>query len=253
MYCKNCGKSLPDNARFCDKCNMSVRKEKGKMDMIEELKEERLARQKAHEIEDRLKKIKKVKRKRYNAIALVVLGIIAVWGAIVGVSYYNSIKNSTLKGAEPELQQTDAPAPTPDVTEAPEDKDYTTITLDGIKITYPKIFDESEVVDRDCVASFSDEDGNAKIIIDRQTAILTPNELMDEYYRGILNAVIDNDASLATHDGYSVTITSGTKKYHKKAVIKDGEVFSYEIIYPKDSADVYETYIKHMDERFTVS
>ena len=57
MYCKNCGKELPDDARFCDKCNMSVRKKEGKMDMIEELKEERLARQKAHEIEARLKKI----------------------------------------------------------------------------------------------------------------------------------------------------------------------------------------------------
>ena len=251
MYCKNCGKSLPDNARFCDKCNMSVRKEKGKMDMIEELKEERLARKKAHEIEERLKKIKKIKRKRYNAIALIVLGVIAVWGTIVGVSYYNSWKNSTLKDAQPELIDTEKAEETPSVTDAPIDDDYLSLTLSDITIIYPKSFNRSEVDDSDCVASFSDDE--ATITIDRETAIQTPNELMDKYYQSILNAVIDNDASLATDEGYIVTITSGTKIYHKKALLKDGEVFSYEIVYPKDFAEKYEEYTKYMDEHFTIS
>ena len=221
MYCKNCGKSLPDNARFCDKCNMSVRKEKGKMDMIEELKEERLARKKAHEIEERLKKIKKIKRKRYNAIALIILGVIAVWGAIVGVSYYNSWKNSTLKDAQPELIDTEKAEETPSVTDAPIDDDYLSLTLSDITIIYPKSFNRSEVDDSDCIASFSDDEATIKI--DRETAMQTPNELMDKYYQSILNAVIDNDASLATDEGYAVTITSGTKIYHKKALIKDGD------------------------------
>ena len=251
MYCKNCGKSLPDDARFCDKCNMSVRKEKGKMDMIEELKEERLARKKAHEIEERLKKIKKIKRKRYNAIALIILGVIAVWGAIVGVSYYNSWKNSTLKDAQPELIDTEKAEETPSVTDAPIDDDYLSLTLSDITIIYPKSFNRSEVDDSDCVACFSDDE--ATITIDRETAIQTPNELMDKYYQSILNAVIDNDASLATDEGYIVTITSGTKIYHKKALLKDGEVFSYEIVYPKDFAEKYEEYTKYMDEHFTIS
>ena len=251
MYCKNCGKELPDNARFCDKCNMSVRKEKGKMDMIEELKEERLARQKAHEIEDRLKKIKRIKRKRYNAIILIVLGVIAIWGAIVGLTYYNNMANSKFKDAEPELQETQRPNSTPKTTQEVIDENYTSITLEGMHIVYPKTFDETEVVDGDCIASFSDD--SAKIIIDREAAILTPNELMDAYYRTILNAVIDNDASLATNDGYSVTITSGIRIYHKKAIIKNGEVLSYEIIYPKDEAKKYEEYTKYMDEHFKAS
>ena len=251
MYCKNCGKSLPDDARFCDKCNMSVRKEKGKMDMIEELKEERLARKKAHEIEERLKKIKKIKRKRYNAIALIILGVIAVWGAIVGVSYYNSWKNSTLKDAQPELIDTEKAEETPSVTDAPIDDDYLSLTLSDITIIYPKSFNRSEVDDSDCIASFSDDEATIKI--DRETAMQTPNELMDKYYQSILNAVIDNDASLATDEGYIVTITSGTKIYHKKALIKDGEVLSYEIVYPKDFSEKYEEYTKYMDEHFTIS
>ena len=140
MYCKNCGKELPDDARFCDKCNMSVRKKEGKMDMIEELKEERLARQKAHEIEARLKKIKKVKRKRYRAVALIIIGVIAVWGAIVGLSFWNNYKDSTLRDAQPELIATEEPEATPEATEAVNSGEYSLITVDGIEITYPAVF-----------------------------------------------------------------------------------------------------------------
>lgn len=251
MYCKNCGKELPDNARFCDKCNMSVRKKEGKMDMIEELKEERLARQKAHEIEARLKKIKKVKRKRYRAVALIILGVIAVWGAIVGFSFWNNYKDSTLRDAQPELKATEMPEATPEATDAAENDEYSSITVDGIEITYPTVFSETEVEDIDCVASFSNEEGNARLIIDRKTATQTPNELMDEYYRSVLNA--KSEKSSATDEGYTITLSAGTKIHHKKCLIKDGEAISYEIIYPKDSAQDYEKYIEYMDEKFTVS
>lgn len=251
MYCKNCGKELPDNARFCDKCNMSVRKKEGKMDMIEELKEERLARQKAHEIEARLKKIKKVKRKRYRAVALIILGVIAVWGAIFGFSFWENYKDSSLRDAQPELKATEAPEATPEATDATENDDYSFITVDGIEITYPAVFSKSEVEDIDCVASFSDEEGNARLIIDRKTATQTPNELMDEYYRSVLNA--KSEKSSATDEGYTITLSAGTKIHHKKCLIKDGEAISYEIIYPKDSAQDYEKYIEYMDKKFTVS
>lgn len=254
MYCKNCGKELPDNARFCDKCNMSVRKKEGKMDMIEELKEERLARQKAHEIEARLKKIKKVKRKRYRAVALIILGVVVVWGVIVGFSFWNNYKDSTLRDAQPELQTTEAPESTPAGTDDAENDEFTSIIVDGsggIEITYPAIFSESEVEDTDCVASFSDEEGKARLIIDSKPATQTPNELMDEYYRSVLNA--KSEKSSATDAGYTITLTAGTKIHHKKCLIKDGEAISYEIIYPKDSAQDYEKYIEYMDEKFTVS
>ena len=111
MYCKNCGKTLPDDARFCDKCNMSVSQEKGKMELIEELKEERLARKKAHEVEDRLKNIKKIRRKRYKIIMLIVLGFVIIWGAIVSVSFYNQWKDSALR---PQEQRTPVTTATPE-------------------------------------------------------------------------------------------------------------------------------------------
>lgn len=251
VYCKNCGKYLPDNARFCDKCNMSVRKKEGKMDMIEELKEERLARKKAYEIEERLKKIKKIKRKRYRGVVLIIIGVIVVWGAIVGFTFWRNYKDSTLRDAQPELQPTQAPSPSQTADEKQIDDGYILITIDGIEIAYPDVFTQSEVEDTDCVASFSNDDGDAMFIIDRKPATLTPNELMDEYYRSVLNA--KSDKSSANEAGYTITLIAGTKKHHKKCIIKDGEAISYEVIYPTVSAEEYEEYTDYMDENFTVS
>ena len=109
MYCKNCGKTLAEDARFCDNCNMSVRKEKGKMDLIEELKEERLARKKAHEVEHRLRSIKKIRRKRYKIIMLIVLGIIAIWVGIFSMTFYNWWKDSSMRPSQQTPVATAAP------------------------------------------------------------------------------------------------------------------------------------------------
>ncbi len=228
---------------------MSVRKEKGKMDLIEELKEERLARQKAHEIEDRLKKIKKVRRKRYNIIALIVLGIILIWALIVGITQFAFLKDSPLRGQTPELQTTETPKKTPSATENPLEKKYRKQTIDNMSVTYPRTFDKMQA--EEVVAEFSD--GDAVIKINKITAITSPVELLDEYYKGILNAEIADGDSKAAEDGYTVTVNSGTKKHHKKAIIKDGIVYSYEMIYPKDFAEKYEEYTEYMDEHFTVS
>ena len=81
MYCKNCGKKLPDDARFCDRCNTSVRKMDNKQELIESLKEERIARRKLKTAQERLKKIKKVKRKRVQLIVWFVI-IFAALGVV---------------------------------------------------------------------------------------------------------------------------------------------------------------------------
>ncbi len=228
---------------------MSVRKEKGKMDLIEELKEERLARKKAHEIEDRLKKIKKVRRKRYKIIALIVLGILIIWAAIVGISGMTFWKDSSLRPREPELQTTATPKNTPTPTENPQAKKYKKQTIDRMTVTYPKVFDEIEA--ENCIAAFSDE--TATIKINMENAVTTPAGMLDEYCKGILNADIPDGESNAGSDGYTVTVNSGTRKHHRKALIRDGVVYSYEMIYPKDEAEKYEAYTKYMDEHFTVS
>lgn len=253
MYCKNCGKLLPDDARFCDKCNMSVRKKEGKMDMIEELKEERLARKKAYEIEERLKKIKKVKRKRYRGVVFLVIGVIAVWVCIVGFSFRNNYINSTLRDAEPELRETRSPEPTADTGTDIADDGYVFAAIDGINLKYPDIFTQSEIEDADCVASFSDSDGTAKLVIDRKAATRMPRDLMDEYVMSVMNADPDKDRTTATDSGYTITLTSGTKMHHKKCVIRNGEAISYELIYPKASESEFAEYADYMDRYFTAS
>lgn len=222
------------------------------MDIIEELKEERLARKKAYEIEERLKKIKKVKRKKYRGVAFIVLAVVLVWAGIVGFSFWENYKNSTLRDAEPELQTTQEPQKTEKPKDTADDS-YTVVTIDGIEIAYPDKFTQSEVGDMDCVASFSDEDGDAMLIIDRKAATQTPIELMDEYCISVLNGVPDEGKSKASDKGYVITLTAGTKKRHKKCIIKDGEAISYELIYHKDDMAEYEGYAEYMDENFTVS
>lgn len=252
MYCKNCGKDLPDNARFCDKCNMSVRKKERKMDMIEELKEERLARQKAHEIEARLKKIKKVKRKRYKNIALVIVGIVAVWGIIVGISYITNMSmESRLKGDNEEFNTPPPATRTVAPTKEPQNEAYATLVVQGIEFAYPKSFDKTEVEDGDCVASFSD--GTATIVFDEQETSEIAKDLMDAYVESIPNADPGRGDSMANDNGYEITFPAGTKIYHKKCIIKDGIAISYEIKFPVDSAEQYEKHIEYMDEKLTVS
>ncbi len=254
MYCKNCGKKLPDNARFCDRCNMSVRKKEGKMDIIEELKEERLARRKAQAIEERLKKIKKVKRKRYKVAATIVLGVILIWGVIVGSSFLYNSRDDSLKGVEPELIESTAPQTTaPVVTDIPEVSDgYITAKAANIEFAYPDIFSTTEVSEA-CIASFADDEGKAKLIIDKEITSLDAITLMEKYKSSIANAKVSDGESQASDEGYTITVTSGRIKYHKKSIVKDGAQMSYEISYPTDEAEIYEKYIQYMDENFKVS
>ena len=101
-YCKKCGKALPDNARFCDRCNTSVRQQSRKKALIDDLKEERLARQKAKEVEKRLRNIKKIRHRRIKliivaVIVLILLGVAAEWHRI----YFSLIHRRSKTGLMP--------------------------------------------------------------------------------------------------------------------------------------------------------
>lgn len=254
MYCKNCGKKLPDNARFCDRCNLSVRQREAKMDIIEELKEERLARRKAQAIEQRLKKIQKIKRKRYKIAAAVALGVLAVWGVIVGGSFLYNSRDEALKGAKPELaEKTEAPTEAPKVTDIPEESDgFISAKAANIDFVYPDIFEETEVSEA-CIASFADADGKVTLVIDKELTDSDAHSLMKKYESGIPNARVAEGEASSDDGGYTITLTAGSVKHHKKSIVSGGAEHSYEITYPADDAEKYEEYIKRMDESFKVS
>lgn len=251
MYCKNCGKKLPDDARFCDRCNMSVRKKEGKRAQIENLKEERLARKKAKAIEERLKNIKKVKRRRYTTVIYTIVGVILIGGISVLISYCaNSGENAF-------IQEEEFATPTPEVTATPAATEgtegvynadgYIEITVQNARFAYPDYFVENKNTEGKIIAL---KDRDATITVSKEITSLDAIALMEKYRDGIENAKAKD--SLASSSGYSITVETGDMIYHKKSYVSNGAELYYEFIYPMDSAKAmeYEDAIKYMDEFF---
>lgn len=253
MYCKNCGKKLPEDARFCDRCNMSVRKKEDKMDIIEELKEERLARKKANAIEARLKSIKKVKRKRYVPIMTVIISIVAAGALSFGIGYFVTTKNSSVQ-TEATPVPTASPTPKSEVKAEPEinDDGYVTEMVANANFAYPAGF-EKDTSNQTYHLHLKDKSGDGEIIVNKEITGLTANELIVKYRDSIKNAKAQD--SLANGLGYTVTLTADGKVYHKRSFVQDGWEMYYEFRYPEASEKTaeYDEAIKYMDEYFTVS
>ncbi|MGN0182341.1 MAG: zinc ribbon domain-containing protein [Candidatus Ornithomonoglobus sp.] len=267
MYCKNCGKKLPDDARFCDRCNMSVRKKDNKMDLIVELKEERLARRKAKAIEERQKKIKRIKRKR-RGIVLSVIAIILGLGVISGViAYINYVKTSTFNETTEMVETTEAPTesaapavvigggqsnnetkPPVAATEEPvhgSANAYTEVSLAGHSFAYPSAF--KEINDSKTLLSLTD--GSAVITANKAVTSSAPKDLMKKYADETGGSPLE---SRANDTGYEITISVGLDIYHKKSIVVNGAEVYYEIRYPAASSNAaqYEADIEYMDGLF---
>ncbi|MCH5213130.1 MAG: zinc ribbon domain-containing protein [Oscillospiraceae bacterium] len=261
MYCKNCGKKLPDDARFCDRCNVSVRKKSDKMNLIGELKEERLARRKAKAIEERLKKIKKIKSRRRRLVFFLVLGVILLGVISAVVMYINIVKHSTFNHQPIEEAPviTDSPAPTESATAIviggnPGDQEpaapsvnkdgYIVSDIKGKSFAYPGSF--ALKTENENTLVFEDTKGDARITAGSVVNSETPKATM-MHYQGIVSEdgtrVTDGDTS------YYITGQSGSDIYHRFGYIKDGIETYYEFIYPlvSDKKAEYEADIAYMD------
>lgn len=232
---------------------MSVRKKEDKMDIIEELKEERLARKKANDIEERLKNIKKIKRKRYISVMTVSICAVVIGGASFAIGYL-----VTTKGSSEHPDNT--PVPTVTVTKKNDnraeyevnDDGYITKMVANVSFAYPEGFEE-DVTDKTYHLYLEDKPGGAEIIVNKEITGLTANELIVKYRDSIKNAKAKD--SLANTLGYTVTLTADGKIYHKRSFVRDGWEMYYEFRYPENSekAPQYEDNIKYMDEYFTIS
>lgn len=275
MYCKNCGKKLPDNARFCDRCNMSVRKKSDKAELIEELKEERLARRKAQAVQERLRRMQTKQREKRKkmfvlSFSILIIGIISgivAYLAFVNSSNYNSITNGYI--AETETQEASPATPTVTVihsvtqSEQPRttaasgtgavsvnDNGYVEINFNNIRFAYPRGFERRVSDDTSVLAYFSDSDGDAEITVHSEDADDTAAELMKLYADRMGGTVV---SSLAGERWYSITISRESKMYHRKAILSDGRVTYYEMVYPQASSKEgeYSENIEYMDNYFT--
>lgn len=272
MYCKKCGKSLPDDARFCDRCNMSVRKKSDKQELIDELKEERLARRQAKVVEERLKKIKKVKHRRYkNVVAIVVLILLtSVLSGVIGWVMINPNSGDIDEGilrteetAEPtkapkivtggtQVPAAATPSPKPDGTPSPatlNSDGYYITEVSGMQFAYPRDFKDYES-EGEALLSLYDVTGDAVLVAGKTITKLPPKDLMENYYADMGGTVLE---SRAGEKEYEISLMTGTEIYHRKSCVSDGVEIYYEISYPSASQyrQQYIDDIEYMDTFFT--
>ncbi|MGN1115491.1 MAG: hypothetical protein ACI4TH_02870 [Candidatus Ornithomonoglobus sp.] len=237
------------------------------MNLIVELKEERLARRKAKAIEERQKKIKRIKRKR-RGIVLSVIAIILGLGVISGViAYINYVKtstfNETVEVLEPTETPTESAAPAVVIgggqsnneTKAPlvtteepipgSGSVYTEVSIAGLSFAYPSGFEE--VNDSKTLLSLSD--GNAVVSVNKAVTSSVPKDIMKKYADETGGTPME---SRANDTGYEITISVGSDICHRKSIVENGTEVYYEIRYPAASANAaqYEADIEYMDGFF---
>ena len=239
-----------------------MRVKNGKMDQIEGLKEERLARQKAKEVEERLRNIKKVRRRRRQIILgiIIALAVLGIASAIASNLLFsrNSVLNNPIEDGAVATEKAEDAKPTAIViegaaaTETAGDKPvvnrdgYMEINKSGISFAYPNSFANDDGGEGTYL-SLKDSMGDAKIAVYKDTAsVKTETEAMKKYRD-------NNDLTVtqATTYGksYLVIGTNGDKTYHSFGHVEDGMIFYYELIYPTASskAESYEASAQYMD------
>lgn len=244
------------------------------MNLIEELKEERLARRQNHKRDEKIKALKKRKRKRFGLI-LSIIGGFAILGVISGIIMYISFINSSSFNANnesayatetPTETATQAPAvvigadsatqqPSPDTDGPPivsepkpmgNSDGYIETSISGLSFAYPYSFSEDSSENGSIVVKDS---SGATIKANKVITSLTPKDLLRKYADETGGQVVD---SIADNNGYEVTISVGNDVCHKKSIVSGGAEIYYEIRYKADSPNggKYAEYIEYMDEYF---
>ena len=248
-YCKKCGKALPETARFCDRCNTSVRQQTRKKAMIDDLKEERIARQKAKEVEQRLRNIKKIKRRPiklavWAIIGLILLGVVSGVASNIIFSNSSSFKNGL--DAVPDI--TEEPKGTEEAASGstPNSAGYIETTIAGERFAYPPSFTAGDSAAGALI--MTDSVGDAKL-----TAVYAATAQTDP--GAAMKSCIDTNGLIApsgtvSDDTYSVTGTRGESTYHRGGRITDGRELYYELVYPTASvhSEKYKEYASYMDK-----
>lgn len=269
VYCKNCGKKLPDDARFCDRCNMSVRKMESKMEMIEELKEERLARKKAKAVQERYKKMQQKKRHRHRLIAAGIVLILAlgVISAVVSNIYYRNTSDfntpAVTESAQPVQSAGASATPAPDAVVvggakstpasgtaavSPNSDGYIETVIGGISFAYPRGYERRN--DSGAYLSLKDSNGEAVITVNSEETESAVVDLMKEYIDDMGGTFIN---SFTGSNWYTVAVSRDSEMYHRCGVLENGVHVWYEMRYPSasDKEGEYTETIEYMDEFLT--
>jgi len=281
-YCKNCGRELRDGVRFCERCGKSVRQSRNnenvkKQQQIEKLQKERLERKRRQEereiIENERKERNRTKYAKHAKILFAVVGSILAIVVIALISYFatssgskdsswNTLGNElTAATALPTMQPDETPVPITEVEEGKSDAlsavaskdDFEVIELsNGIKISYPEVFEKEETTGDEELNLIDEFGGDATMVVTcKEYPGGTASGLMKQYAGALTGEVTD---SLASGDRYTITVEDEGEILHRTYLIHrpSDTVVYYDFTYEADSdyASDYEEYIKYIDAGF---
>ena len=245
------------------------------MELIEELKEGRLARQREHAVRDRLKSIKKTKRRRRSKAFAVIMLIVAL-GIASGIAVYIYYINSSELSVPDQITNvspTPAVSPTipvqsvtvvgengtaaPKATPAggtgavsPNADGYVETIIDGVTAAYPRGY-EIRNDGTGAYLSLKDSDSDAVITFYTEETTSSAKDIMKAYSAKVGGSVPEG-GSLAGDDWYSITVAKGSETYHSCGVVRNGKHIYYEMRYPSasDKEGEYTEDIAYMDDYF---
>ncbi len=239
MYCRYCGKELPDGERFCTRCGKSQKKNAGKH--IDKKNDEDSFMQEGAQFS------------RAVQAAVVIISIIAIAAGIGAAVYFHS---EYMSAEEPEAtvaaataaptyeQSTDEPEVSEE--EIQRVKPFMTAVIDetaGFEAAYPSVFVVETPTGDDIVFQASSEESDATMYISQSAATGTAAQMLREYAEANGGRVI---YSKATDTIYTVRIDQGSKSYYRKTIVSGGTALSFEFVCDESVSMQYDEYMRYI-------
>lgn len=283
MNCKNCGKRLSEQARYCDRCGSPIKNSSSgrggskktyssgggtavatktstrSKDSYDNYRKKKMQR----ELEQR-------RRRRKARIAIVWIIFLAIIGAVGGGLYaytymmrgINDQTDSTptqvvqvaTQTAEATEDADETPEPKPTATpEQEDDNPGCEVYIDrayGFKCAYPADFDTGSLMNKNTRLSLESSSGDAQVLIcyEKINKSDTASGLLKDYVDGL---GVDAEFKKSGDKWYSVTFIRNGRIQHRKAVImEDNQLVYYDFAYDQgsDNKNTYEDYIDYMDD-----
>lgn len=267
MYCKKCGKKLPDSSRFCDRCgqptNAAPKKSRPKQDAPKRRQNDSYDNYRKKKMQHEVQRRRRQRQTRIITVWAIIIAILVAVGAGFG-AYYITMKNLT------ENKVTASPSPSASTSaaseapsesaaaqksEAAQDSDNSgcDIYIDksyGFKCAYPSDFETGTLANSNTKLSLKDPSGDGEMLIscEKVSESQTMSVLLRDYVKGI---GVEPDFNRAGDDWYTVTFTRNGKVNHRKAVLFDKALLVYYDFTFSEGSDnkaKYSGYITYIDE-----
>lgn len=258
MKCVKCGAKLKSNAVYCHKCGKRVGNTQDRIDTVEEKSG-----------------TKAVIVLLVALILLVLLGLAAL-GSYLFVGNQSSVIRDELSAPtatqQPPVVATIVPEEDTEddvrVTQKPKEREKLGSATDSEHISNPeyKTYTDAEFkfscaypshfekyVDNTSNARYNlktnDGEVTMRICAEKNTAGLTIQQSLS-VFKSKYGGIVEYSSSGESY--YAVRINVGGMCHYKYLRLKNNTLYWFEFTYPEDARDVYEDYIQHIYESFTI-